>query len=160
MPEVFLDKFYCHLDHHTLMTWSPVNEVVNERARQPMIVMFGAFILFKKRRKCHAKKLEDIIKIWPVKGKKAKPDYHSNFTAAIFEESVKSTPEHMLLSFWKKSIDVAKQYSKEHDENFQQSIRAPELPERKIVPVETGKKRKLDQGKAKKLKSKGTTTDH
>ncbi|KAG1048521.1 hypothetical protein G6F43_009092 [Rhizopus delemar] len=40
------------------------------------------------------------------------------------------------------------------------SIRTPSLATKKLVPVEVGKKRKLDQGKAQKLKPKGATTDH
>ena len=49
------------------------------------------------------------------------PDMNKTSTTlqAKLEEPLKSTPEHSLLSVCMKSIDVAKQYLKEYDENFQ-----------------------------------------
>ncbi|KAI8325498.1 hypothetical protein EDC96DRAFT_201138 [Choanephora cucurbitarum] len=45
--EVFLDESYCHLDHHAGKTWAPVNGLVNERSRKPMMVIFATFAVFK-----------------------------------------------------------------------------------------------------------------
>ena len=67
--EVFLDESYCHLDHHAKRTWYVPGSKINEAGRKPMLVMFGAFIVFSQGNALHAKCVEENIVIWPVKGK-------------------------------------------------------------------------------------------
>lgn len=115
LPEVFLDESYCHLDHHARFTWVPAKGVVNERGRKPMLVIFGAFVVFRQDNKLEARMVRESVLIWPVKGKlrgargrgraaaedelwRTVPafvresavapdfhDYHGNFTAELFE---------------------------------------------------------------------------
>ena len=113
--EVFLDESYCHLDHHARFTWVPAKGVVNERGRKPMLVIFGAFVVFCQDSQLEAKLVRESVLIWPVKGQqrgisrrgraaaddelwRTVPDfvrecqiapdfhdYHGNFTADLFE---------------------------------------------------------------------------
>ena len=53
VPKLFLDKPYCHFDHHTRLTWVLAKGVVNKHGCQPMLVIFGAFVIF-----CQDNKLE------------------------------------------------------------------------------------------------------
>lgn len=115
IPEVFLDESYCHIDHHTRFTWVPSKGIVNERGRRPMLVIFGAFVVFRQDNRLDARMVRESVLIWPVKGKQrgvgtrgraaaenelwrtipefvrasgVAPDfhdYHGNFTAEIFE---------------------------------------------------------------------------
>jgi hypothetical protein len=83
-PEAFLDESYCHLDHHTYLTWAPSHGIVNESGRKPMLVIFSAFIVYKNGRKRRASMTEDSM---PVnKSKDMNPDYHGRFTAEEFEQ--------------------------------------------------------------------------
>lgn len=118
-PEVFLDESYCHLDHHARNTWVPTGGVVNERGRKPMLVIFGAFVVYRQDNRLEAALVRESVLIWPVKGKargraaggrtandnllwQTVPDfvrdsgvapdfhdYHGNFTADLFEKLFK-----------------------------------------------------------------------
>lgn len=116
VAEVFLDESYCHLDHHARLMWVPAKGVVNERGRKPILVIFGAFVVFRHDNKLKAHLERESILIWPVKSKHCVAtigrhgvvenelwqtvpefvkisqilpnyhDYHGNFTANLFEK--------------------------------------------------------------------------
>ncbi|KAI8136364.1 hypothetical protein BJV82DRAFT_641546, partial [Fennellomyces sp. T-0311] len=67
--EVFLDELYCRLDHHAKRTWYVSGGKVNETGWKPMLVIFGAFVVFSQGDALHAKLVEENIGIWPLKGK-------------------------------------------------------------------------------------------
>jgi transposase len=68
IPEVFLDESYCHLDHHARKTWVESGGVVNERGRLAMLVIFGAFVVFRQDNRVCANFVRDNILVWPVSG--------------------------------------------------------------------------------------------
>ncbi|GBC22902.2 hypothetical protein H257_11777 [Rhizophagus irregularis DAOM 181602=DAOM 197198] len=114
-PEVFLDESYCHLHHNTRNTWVPHHGVVLAPGHGPLVVIFGAIIVFRNgssnkldgelvpnsvhiwdptikppsnrgRRRNNAEEWNDIPDV--VKEANIVPnqiDYHGNFTAEIFE---------------------------------------------------------------------------
>jgi len=69
VPEVFLDESHCHLDHHTKYTWKPTGGVVNESGRKPMVVIFGAFVVYHNGHQLKGEIVKKSILIWPVTGK-------------------------------------------------------------------------------------------
>ncbi|GBC35133.2 conserved hypothetical protein [Rhizophagus irregularis DAOM 181602=DAOM 197198] len=76
-PEVFLDESYCHLHHTSRNTWVPHQGVVLAPGHGPLVVIFGAIIVF---RNGSSNKLHD-ANIMPNQ-----VDYHGNFNAEIFED--------------------------------------------------------------------------
>ena len=46
-PEVFLDESYCHLHHTSRNTWVPHQGVVLAPGHGPLVVIFGAIIVFR-----------------------------------------------------------------------------------------------------------------
>lgn len=50
------------------MTWVKKGGIVNEWGRKSMLVIFRAFIIFRKDNHLHAELVPDNILIWPVKG--------------------------------------------------------------------------------------------
>jgi len=48
-PEVFLDESYCHMHHNRNLTWLPKDGIVYEKGRGPMLVIFGAIVIFQDR---------------------------------------------------------------------------------------------------------------
>ena len=115
-PEVFLDESYCHLHHNTRKTWVPHRGVILEPGHGPLVVIFGAIIVFRNgaSNKLHGELVPNSVHIWDPKikppgnrGRKRnnaeewndvpdvvkeanivpnQVDYHGNFTAEIFED--------------------------------------------------------------------------
>ena len=115
-PEVFLDESYCHLHYNTRNTWVPHHGVVLAPEHGPLVVIFGAIIVFRNgssnringelvpnsvhiwdptikppsnrgRRRNNAEEWNDVPDV--VKEANIVPnqvDYHGNFTAEIFED--------------------------------------------------------------------------
>lgn len=116
LPEVFLDESYCHLHHTSPNTWVPQQGVVLTPGRGPLLVIFGAIIVFQNggtnkihgelvpnsvytwdpaikppgtrgRRRNNAEEWDDIPDV--VKNANIVPDqvdYHGNFNAEVFED--------------------------------------------------------------------------
>ncbi|GES79742.1 hypothetical protein H257_11777 [Rhizophagus clarus] len=114
-PEVFLDESYCHLHHISRNTWVPHQGVVLTPRHGPLVVIFGAIIVFRNgsSNKLHGELVPNSVHIWDltikppgnrgrkrndaeewsdipdvVKGANITPnqiDYHGNFNAEIFE---------------------------------------------------------------------------
>lgn len=115
-PEVFLDESYCHLHHNTRKTWVPHQGVVLTPGHGPLVVIFGAIIVFRNgsSNKLHGELVPNSVHIWDPtikppgsRGRKRnnaeewsdvpdvvkeanivpnQVDYHGNFTAEIFED--------------------------------------------------------------------------
>jgi len=45
-PRVFIDKSYCHLDHHIQEMWVSTKGIINEQGRKPMPMIFRAFVVY------------------------------------------------------------------------------------------------------------------
>lgn len=78
-PEIFLDESYCHLDHHSRMTWVKKGGIVNKWGKKLMLVIFRAFIIFRQDNHLYVELVPDNILIWPVKGgihRQAAPHRH------------------------------------------------------------------------------------
>ncbi|CAB4432492.1 unnamed protein product [Rhizophagus irregularis] len=115
-PEVFLDESYCHLHHTSRNTWVPHQGVVLAPGHGPLVVIFGAIIVFRNgsSNKLHGELVPNSVHIWDptikppgnrgrkrnnadewdnipdvVKDANIMPnqvDYHGNFNAEIFED--------------------------------------------------------------------------
>jgi transposase len=115
-PEVFLDESYCHLHHTSRNTWVPHQGVVLAPGHGPLVVIFGAIIVFRNgsSNKLHGELVPNSVHIWDptikppgnrgrkrnnaeewndvpdiVKDSNIVPnqvDYHGNFNAEIFED--------------------------------------------------------------------------
>ncbi|CAB4410029.1 unnamed protein product [Rhizophagus irregularis] len=115
-PEVFLDESYCHLHHISRNTWVPHQGVVLSPGHGPLVVIFGAIIVFRNgsSNKLHGELVPNSVHIWDprikppgnrgrkrsnaeewndvpdvVKDANIVPnqmDYHGNFNAEIFED--------------------------------------------------------------------------
>ncbi|GES77743.1 hypothetical protein H257_11777 [Rhizophagus clarus] len=115
-PEVFLDESYCHLHHTSRNTWVPHQGVVLAPGHGPLVVIFGAIIVFwnGSSNKLHGELVPNSVHIWDptikppenrgrkrnnaeewndvpniVKDSNIVPnqvDYHGNFNAEIFED--------------------------------------------------------------------------
>jgi hypothetical protein len=87
-PEVFLNESYCHVDHHAEKSWGKkVSKKI--RGRQQMIVMFGAFVVYRVGRSIDAKMIKTSTKVWSILKKKdndAENDYCGNSDADKFEK--------------------------------------------------------------------------
>lgn len=116
LPEVFLDESYCHLHHNTRNTWVPHHGVVLTPGHGPLVVIFGAIIIFRNgsSNKLNGELVPNSVHIWDptikppgIRGRKRnnaeewndipdvvkeanivpnQVDYHGNFTAEIFED--------------------------------------------------------------------------
>ncbi|GES82306.1 hypothetical protein H257_11777 [Rhizophagus clarus] len=114
-PEVFLDESYCHLHYISRNTWVPHQGVVLTPGHGPLVVIFGAIIVFQNgsSNKLHDELVPNSVHIWDptikppgnrgrkrndaeewsdipdvIKGANIIPnqiDYHRNFNAEIFE---------------------------------------------------------------------------
>jgi len=114
-PEVFLDESYCHLHHTSPNTWVPHQGVVLAPGRGPLLVIFGAIVVFRNgnHNKTYGEIVPNSIYIWDPaikpqssRGRKRSNleawdnipdilrdtaivpdqiDYHGNFNAEIFE---------------------------------------------------------------------------
>ncbi|CAB4383076.1 unnamed protein product [Rhizophagus irregularis] len=115
-PEVFLDESYCHLHHTSRNTWVPHQGIVLAPGHGPLVVIFGAIIVFQNgsSNKLHGELVPNSVHIWDptikppgnrgrkrnnadewdnipdvVKDANIMPnqvDYHGNFNAEIFED--------------------------------------------------------------------------
>ncbi|GET02903.1 hypothetical protein H257_11777 [Rhizophagus clarus] len=115
-PEVFLDESYCHLHHTSRNTWVPHQGVILAPGHGPLVVIFGAIIVFRNgsSNKLHGELVPNSVHIWDptikppenrgrkrnnaeewndvpniVKDSNIVPnqvDYHGNFNAEIFED--------------------------------------------------------------------------
>ncbi|CAB5382432.1 unnamed protein product [Rhizophagus irregularis] len=115
-PEVFLDESYCHLHHISRNTWVPHQGVVLSPGHGPLVVIFGAIIVFRNgsSNKLHGELVPNSVHIWDPRikppgnrGRKRsnaeewndvpnvvkdanivlnQMDYHGNFNAEIFED--------------------------------------------------------------------------
>lgn len=54
VPEPFLDVSYCHVDHGRQWTWLPYGASVNDKGRKPIMVIFGAFVVFAEGKRLRA----------------------------------------------------------------------------------------------------------
>lgn len=68
VPEVFLDESYCHIGHNSKRTWYRPGDIVLQHGRGPMLVMFGAFIVYNNNGKVQAEIVPKSLDIWPVNG--------------------------------------------------------------------------------------------
>ena len=114
-PEVFLDESYCHLHHTSRNTWVPHQGVVLAPGHGPLVVIFGAIVVFKNgtSNRLHGELVPNSVYIWDPtikppgnRGRKRnnaeewndipdiikdanivpnQVDYHGNFNAEIFE---------------------------------------------------------------------------
>ena len=114
-PEVFLDESYCHLHHISRNTWVPHQGVVLTPGHGPLVVIFGAIVIFRNgsSNKLYGELVPNSVHIWDpaikppsnrgrkrnyaeewndipdvVKDANIVPnqiDYHGNFNAEIFE---------------------------------------------------------------------------
>ncbi|CAB4474390.1 unnamed protein product [Rhizophagus irregularis] len=115
-PEVFLDESYYHLHHISHNTWVPHQGVVLSPGHDPLVVIFGAIIVFRNgsSNKLHGELVPNSVHIWDPRikppgnqGRKRsnaeewnnvpnvvkdanivrnQMDYHGNFNAEIFED--------------------------------------------------------------------------
>src|SRR5260363_307551 len=122
LPEVFLDESYCHMHHNQNLTWLPKDGIVYEKGRGPMLVIFGAIVIFQDRNnnQIKGKLVHQSLLIWnptakPSTGKGRKKkfkrmgvvpdaiknanivpdevDYRGNFNAEVFEKIFKNLCE-------------------------------------------------------------------
>lgn len=114
-PEVFIDESYCHLNQNSPNTWLPHKGVVYTPGRGPLVVIFGAIIVFRNgnTNKLDGEIVLNSVHIWDplikppgnrgrkrnnadawenipdvIKNANLVPnqvDYHGNFNADIFE---------------------------------------------------------------------------
>ncbi|UZO29622.1 uncharacterized protein OCT59_023086 [Rhizophagus irregularis] len=65
-PEVFLDESYCHLHHTSRNTWVPHQGVVLAPGHGPLVVIFGAIIVFRNgsSNKLHGELVPNSVHIW------------------------------------------------------------------------------------------------
>lgn len=68
VPEVFLDESYCHIGHHSRCTWYKPGDIILDHGRGPMLVIFGAFIVFNDYGRLRAEMVQRQLHIWPVSG--------------------------------------------------------------------------------------------
>lgn len=115
-PEVFLNESYYHLHHTTNCTWVPNHGIVYSQGHGPLIVIFGTIVVMwnGKTNKLYGEVIPNSIVMWdpsikPPSSKGRKwanlnswddvsevvrnsniivdhVNYHSNFTAKIFED--------------------------------------------------------------------------
>jgi transposase len=115
-PEVFLDESYCHLNHTHPKTWLPQKGVVLTQGHGPLLIIFGAIIVFRNgsTNKIHGELVPNSVYLWDpainppgTRGRKRnnaeewdnvpdivktsnivpnQVDYHGNFNAEIFED--------------------------------------------------------------------------
>jgi len=115
-PEVFLDESYCHLHHTSRNTWVPHQGVVLTPGHGPLVVIFGAIVVFRNgsSNKLYGELVPNSVHIWDPtikppgnRGRKRnnaeewndipdvikdanivpnQVDYHGNFNADIFED--------------------------------------------------------------------------
>ncbi|ORZ04312.1 hypothetical protein BCR41DRAFT_362897 [Lobosporangium transversale] len=71
-PEVSLDESYCHINHSSANRWvERGGDSVQEPSRQPLLVMFAAFVVYYDEDKGETvgKFVNDSVHIWPARGK-------------------------------------------------------------------------------------------
>lgn len=93
VPEAFLDESYRHVDHSRQLTWLPRGPTVKDNGRKPMMVIFGAFIVFAQGNCFCAEIVRKSLLTWPVHGGSRGQPKQGRGRRAMDSEEWKQMPE-------------------------------------------------------------------
>jgi hypothetical protein len=102
LPEIFLDKSYCHVDHNQKLTWWPKGEIVYERGRGKMFVIFGAIAIFRNanERALRGEIVKNSLYIWDlaIRSDGSTANSRRRSRPRLHEEDWATVPESVLRS--------------------------------------------------------------
>ncbi|GJJ74656.1 hypothetical protein EMPS_07014 [Entomortierella parvispora] len=81
LPEVFLDETHCYLDPQTMR--SIEGAAVDETGRKPMVLLFGAFVVYHNGFKMKGEIVKKSILIWPVGGQAHGQDFEDENWSSV-----------------------------------------------------------------------------